>query len=103
MQRAKAMVERIKVDPLDNLHIINDVNMDFLIRSQTIHECWYALNLGIECCEYEDRVSICKHLLVVKKLVEVKFTYLKRMLHAKKDEFLINFDDVGEDDIASPL
>lgn len=39
MQRAKAMVERIKVDPLDNLHIIHSVNMDFLVHSQTTHEC----------------------------------------------------------------
>ena len=51
MQRIKAMVERIEVDPLDNLHIIDDVNINFLIRSQIIHESWFALNLGIECCE----------------------------------------------------
>lgn len=87
MQRAKAMVERIKVDPLDNLHIIHSVNMDFLVHSQTTHECWYALNLGTECCEYKDGVSICKNLVFVRKLVYVKFTYLKRMLHAKEDDF----------------
>lgn len=34
--------------------------------------------------------------------MEVKFTYLKRMLHAKEDELLNNFDDVEKDDIASP-
>ena len=79
MQRANAMVERIKADPPSNLKVIDNVGMEFLIRSQTIHERWYAMNLGTECCGCEDRVSICKHLLAVKKLVHKEFTYLKRI------------------------
>jgi hypothetical protein len=51
MQNANAMVERIKVDPPRNLEVIDDVGMEFFIRSQTIHEQWYEVNLGTECCE----------------------------------------------------
>jgi hypothetical protein len=96
------MVERIKANPSGNLEVIDDVGMEFLIRSQTIHERWYAVNLGTECCECEDRVSICKHLLAVKKLVDEEFTYLKRILSIEEDGFVNNLDDVGEDDIVSP-
>jgi len=64
IQRANTMVERIKVDPSCNFEIISDGGMKFLIRSQTIHERWYAVNLGTKCCEYEDIVSICKHFLL---------------------------------------
>ena len=38
MQKANVMVERIKVDSLGNLEVIDDVGMEFLIRSQIIHE-----------------------------------------------------------------
>ena len=62
------MVERIKVDPPSNLEVIDNVGMEFLIRSQTIHERWYTMNLGTKCCGCEDSVSICKHLLAVKKV-----------------------------------
>ena len=84
MQKANAMVERIKADPPSNLEVIDDVGMKFLIRSQTIHERWYAVNLGTKCCECGDRLSICKHLLAVKKLVDEEFTYLKRILSNEK-------------------
>lgn len=96
MQNANAMVERIKADPPRNLEVIDDVGMEFLIRSQTIHERWYAVNLGTECCECEDRVSICKHLLAVRKLVEEEFTYLKRILFVEEGGFVNNLDDVEE-------
>ena len=49
------MVERIKANPPSSFHIIDNINIKFLIHNQTIYECWYALNLGIECCECEDR------------------------------------------------
>ena len=99
MQNANAMVERIKVDPPRNLEVIDDVGMEFLIRSQTIHERWYAVNLGTECCECEDRVFICKHLLAVRKLVNEEFTYLKRILFVEEGGFV---DDVEENDVVSP-
>lgn len=102
MQNANAMVEMIKADPPKNLEVIDDVGMEFLIRSQTIHERWYVVNLGTECCECEDRVSICKHLLAVRKLVDVEFTYLKRILFVEEGGFVNNLDDVGEDDVTSP-
>jgi hypothetical protein len=38
MQNAKAMVGRIKIDLPRNLEVIDDVGMNFFIRSQTIHE-----------------------------------------------------------------
>lgn len=41
-------------DPLGYLYIIDYVRKKFLICSQTILEPWYALKLGIKCCEYED-------------------------------------------------
>ena len=101
MQKANAMVERIKVDPLSNLEVIDNVGMKFLIRSQTIHERWYAVNLGTECCECIDRESICKHMFVVKKLVDEEFTYLKCILSIEENGFVNNLDDVGEDDVVS--
>lgn len=70
---------------------------NFLIHSQTIHEPWYALKLDTKCCEDEDRISICKHLLDVRKLVEEEFISLKCMLHIEEDGLVNNFDDVGED------
>lgn len=88
MQRANAMVERTNVNPSNNLHIIDDINMEFLIRSQTIHERWYALHVGTKCCEFEDKVFICKTLLAVRRLEEEEFTYLKHILPTKKDGFL---------------
>jgi hypothetical protein len=102
MQNANAMVKRIKDDPPRNLEVIDDGGMEFLICSQTIHERWYTVNLGTECCECEDRVSICKHLLVVRKLVEEEFTYLKRILFIEESGFVNNLDDVEEDDVVSP-
>ena len=84
MQKANAMVERIMDDPPSNLEVINDVGIEFLIRSQTIHKRWYAVNLDTECCECEDRVSIYKHLFAVKKLVNEEFTYLKCIVAIKK-------------------
>lgn len=58
------------------------------IRSQIIHERWYASNLDIECCERDDRVSICKYLVVVRKLMDEKFTYMKHILSIEKDIFV---------------
>ena len=103
MQKANVMVERIKVDPSNNLEVIDDVGMEFLIRSQTIHERWCAVNLGIESCEYEDRMSICKHLLAVKKLVDKEFTYLKCILSVEENGFVDNLNDMGEDDVVFHL
>ena len=102
MQRANAMVERIKNNPLCNLEVIDDVGMKFFVRIQTIHKQWYAVNLGNKCCECEDRVSIWKHVIVVRKLVDEKFTYLKHILSIEKDGFVNNLNDVGEDDVDSP-
>ena len=101
MQRAYAMVERRKPGPLGTLYIINDVNMKFLICYQTIHERWYALNLDNENYECEDKVSICKHLLAMRKLVDEEITHLKRMLLAQEDGFVNNFNDAGEDDVVT--
>lgn len=96
MTKFNAMVERIKVDPHHNLQVIDDVNIDFLLGSQTIHECWYAMNLGTECCECEDVLFIWKHLLDIRKLVDEKFTYLKHMLFIEEDELVKISYDVGE-------
>jgi hypothetical protein len=38
MQKVVAMVERIEVDLPSNHEVIDDVDMEFLIRSQNIHE-----------------------------------------------------------------
>ena len=73
--------------------------MEFFIRSPTIHERWYAVNLSIEYCECEDKVSICKHLLAVRKLVDEEFTYLKRILPIEDDRFVNNLDDVENVDV----
>ena len=45
MQNANAMVEMIKANPPSSLEVIDHVGMEFFIRSQTIHERWYAMNL----------------------------------------------------------
>lgn len=90
------MVERIKFDPLGYLHIIDNVSIKILIHSQTILEPWYALKFSTKCCEYEDRISICKHLIDVRKLVKEKFIYLKCMFHIEEDGLINKFDDVGE-------
>ena len=84
------MVEKINADPPSNLEVIDDVGKEFLIHSQAIYERWYAVNLGTECCECEDRVSIYKHLLAVKKLVDEEFTYLKRILSIEDYGFVNN-------------
>jgi hypothetical protein len=47
-------------------------------------------------------VSICKHLLAVRKLVNKKFTYLKHILSIEEDGFVNHLDDMGEDDVVSP-
>ena len=69
------------------------------INSQIIHEHWCPLNLGTECCECKDRVSICKYLLVVRKLMDKKITYLKRILSIEEDEFVNNLNDVRKNDV----
>lgn len=96
------MIERIKANLPSKLEIIDDVNMEYLICSQMVHEHWYPFNLGAWYCECEDRLSICRHLLDVRKLVEEEFMYLKCMLHVEEDGFVNNFDDVGENDVVSP-
>jgi hypothetical protein len=102
MQNANAMVERIKADPPRNLEVIDDVGMKFLIRSQRIHERLYVVNLGTECCDCEDSVSICKHFFAVRKLVEEAFTYLKRILFVEEGGFVNDLNDVEENDVVSP-
>ena len=47
-------------------------------------------------------MSISKHLLAVRKLVDEEFTYLKRILSIEEGEYVNNLDDVGEDDVVSP-
>jgi hypothetical protein len=96
------MVERRKTISPSALYIINDFNTKFLICYQTIPERWYAFNLDNECCECEDRVSICKHLLAMRKLVEENITHMKCMLPAQENGFVNNFNDVGEDDVITP-
>ena len=73
--------------------MIDDVGMEFLMCSQTVYERWYAVNLGTECCECEDIVSICKHLLAVKKLMDEEFTYLKCILSIEENGFINNLDE----------
>lgn len=46
VQNANAMIERIKANLPSKLEIIDDVNMEYLICSQMIHEHWYPFNLG---------------------------------------------------------
>ena len=101
MQKTNVMVESIKVDPPISLEVIDNVGAKFLIRSQKIHE-HYAVNLGTKCTECKDGVSICKHLNVVRKLVDKEVTYLKRILSVEKDRLENNLDDVGKNDIVSP-
>jgi hypothetical protein len=75
--------------------------MEYLIHSQIILEHWYPLHWGPYYCECEDRISICKHLFDVRRLVVEEFTYLKCMLHAEEDGFANNFDNVEEDNVVS--
>ena len=47
-------------------------------------------------------MSICKRqVLVVKKLLDEEFTYLKYILSIEKNGFVNNLNDVGEDDVVS--
>ena len=102
IQRANVMVERIKADPPNNIEVIDDVGMKFLIRCQTIHKRWYAVNLGTKCCECEDKVYICKHILAVKSWWTKNSHISKRILSIEENRFVNNLDDMGEDDVVSP-
>ena len=48
-------------------------------------------------------MSICKHILPIRKLVDEQFTYLKRILSIEENRFVNNLHDVEEDDVVSPL
>ena len=41
-----------------------------------------------ECCECNDRVHICKHMLVVRMLLDRELKHLKILLLSNEEEFL---------------
>ena len=61
-------------------NIINAYSMKFLVQSQTKPNIWYALNLNFKCNKYINWVHICKHILVVYRLLDREFKYLKLVL-----------------------
>ena len=61
--------------------------MEFLVRSQTNPETWYAVNLSSECCECNDRVHICKYMLAVRMLLDRELKYLKILLLSNEEGF----------------
>lgn len=100
MQKTNAIIKKIKPDPPDTSILLRKNIMKFLILSGlTKPECWYSLNLSIKCYECKDRVSIYKHLFLVRKLVGEEIAYLKCMLHTKENRLINNFDDVREGNV----
>ena len=81
------MVALLKEDLRGHLQIIDECNMEFMIRSQTDSTNWYALSLNTKCCECKDRVGICKHLLAVQMLLE----HLKNVM--EKLSIISTFDN----------
>ena len=94
LQRATQIVASFQKDPERHLQIIDEFNMEFMIRSQTKSEVWYALSLNTKCCECEDHVAICKHLLAVRMLMDGELQYLKRLLPSQEQMF---YHDVNDD------
>ena len=62
--------------------------MEFLVQSQTNPNTCYALNLSFECCECNDQVNICKHMLDVWMLLDWELKHLKLLLSSNKEGFL---------------
>lgn len=55
---------------------------------------WYALSLNTECCECEDNVAICKHLLAVRMHINGELQYMKMLLPSQEQMF---YHDINED------
>lgn len=58
------------------LEILDECNMEFLIRSQTSLNKWYTMNLSREWFECNNWGPICIHMLAVEIIVDDKFQYL---------------------------
>ena len=80
LQRATQIVALFKEDLGGHPQIIDEFNMEFIIRSQTHSTIWYALSLTTKCRECKDRVAICKHLLALRMLLDEQFQHLKKLL-----------------------
>ena len=62
------IIKNYRNDPEGHLQIIDPYSMEFLVQSQTNFHENYALNLGLECCECNDRVHMsayvgCTHVI----------------------------------------
>ena len=95
LQRATQMVALLKEDIGEHLQIIDECNMEFIIRSQTNSTVSYALSLSTECCECEDRVAICKHLLAVRMLLDGQLQHLKKFLSSEEQLFYHELHEDG--------
>ena len=97
-KRNTEIVASFQKDPERHLQIINEFNMEFMVRSQTKSMVWYALSLNTECCECEDHVAICKHLLAVRMLINGELQYLKRLLPSQEQMFYHDINDNFEEE-----
>ena len=88
LQKTTQIVENYRNDPERYLQIIDPYSMEFLVRSQTNPKSWYAFNLNSECCECNDRVYICKHVLAVWILLNWELEHLKILLLSNEEVFL---------------
>ena len=73
-----------KKNPERHLQIINEFNMEFIIRSQTKSTVWYAISLNTKCCECKNHITICKYLLAVRMLMDGELQYLKSILPSQE-------------------
>ena len=65
-----------------------------MVRSQTKSTVWYAFSLNRECCECEENVAICKHLLAVRMFINEELQYMKRLSPSQEQMF---YHDINED------
>lgn len=76
---------------------INDqYSMKLLVQSQTNLESWYAINLNYECCECNDQVHICKHMLVVHMLLDWELKHSRILLSSIEEGLLRAIHDYFE-------
>ena len=100
LQRATQMVTLLKENVRECLHIIDQCNMEFMTRSQTHSSVWYALFLNTQCCEYEDRIAICKHSSAIQMLLDEQLQHLKKLLPSIEQLF---YHELYKDGFATQL
>jgi hypothetical protein len=72
--------------------------MGFMVWSQTKSTVWYVFSLNTECCECEDHVANCKHLLAIRMLINGELQYLKMLLPSQEQIFYHDINDNLEDE-----